>query len=112
MLFLRENIDYPTVSGRHVLSGARQSIPSSNIDSCAGDSITFPVVAEGHTNRPFSRRLENRHAPKAPLSHAWASLARISLFAGGPHKFFATLVGQVFSVIFFLRSSIHNGVSG
>jgi hypothetical protein len=63
MRFLQEYINYPAVSGRHVLSGARQSIPSSNIDSCAGVSVTFPVVAEGHTNRPFSKRLENRHAP-------------------------------------------------
>ena len=63
MRFLQENIDYPAMSGRHVLSGARQSIPSSNIDSCAGVNVTFPVVAEGYTNRPFSKRLENRHAP-------------------------------------------------
>jgi hypothetical protein len=33
MLFLRRIIDYPAVSGRHVLAGARQSIPSSNIAS-------------------------------------------------------------------------------
>jgi len=29
-MFSPENIDYPARNGRHVLSGARQSIPSSN----------------------------------------------------------------------------------
>lgn len=62
-----EKYQHPAVSGRHVLSGVRQSTPSSNIDSYAGDNITLPAVAEGKTNRPFSKRLENRHAPC--LSH-------------------------------------------
>ena len=59
-MFLPENIDYPARNGRHVLSGARQSIPSSNIDNCAGVSVTLLRAAEGQTNRPFSKRLENR----------------------------------------------------
>ena len=44
-------------------SGARQSIPSSSIDSCAGVTTILPPDADGHTKRPRSRRLANRHAP-------------------------------------------------
>ena len=48
----------------------RQSIPSSNIDSWAGVTLTLPsapmdVFRDGQTNRPFSRRLANRQAPLA-----------------------------------------------
>ena len=49
--------------GRHVRFGIRQSIPSSIIDSCAGVSLTSPSADEGQTNLPFSKRLENMHAP-------------------------------------------------
>ena len=38
-------------------------IPSHNIDSCARVSDTAPLVACGHTIRPRSRRLRNRHIP-------------------------------------------------
>ena len=54
---------YPVVSGRQVRRGMRQSIPSSNIDNCAGVTDTLPCAGDGHTNRPRSSRLENRHAP-------------------------------------------------
>ena len=56
-------VDYPAARGRHVRSGARQSMPSSSIDSCAGDKATLPSLAEGQTNRPFSSRFMNMHAP-------------------------------------------------
>ena len=56
-------VDYPTLSGRHVLCGMRQSMPSSSMDSCAGVMLIFPSFAAGQTNRPFSRRFENKHAP-------------------------------------------------
>ena len=52
-----------SVSGRHVRRGMRQSIPSSSIESCAGDIDTLPSFATGQTKRPRSRRLENRQAP-------------------------------------------------
>jgi hypothetical protein len=55
--------DYPAAKGRQVRSGARQSIPSKSIDSCAGVSATFPSLAEGQTNRPFSSRFRNMQAP-------------------------------------------------
>ena len=54
---------YPTLRGRHVFCGIRQSIPSSSIDNCAGVTLTLPSFAAGQTNRPFSRRLLNRQAP-------------------------------------------------
>ena len=38
-------------------------MPSHNIDSCARISDTAPLVACGHTKRPRSRRLRNRHIP-------------------------------------------------
>lgn len=55
--------DYPAAKGCHVRCGARQSIPSSSIDNCAGDSATLPSLAEGQTNRPFSSRFRNMQAP-------------------------------------------------
>ena len=55
--------NYPAARGRHVRCGARQSIPSKSIDSCAGVSATFPSFAEGQTNRPFSSRFRNMQAP-------------------------------------------------
>jgi hypothetical protein len=54
---------YPAARGRHVRRGARQSIPSRSIDSCAGDNATLPSFAEGQTNRPFSSRFRNMQAP-------------------------------------------------
>ena len=65
---MRELADYPAARGRHVRSGARQSIPSSNMDNCAGVSATLPSLAEGQTNRPLSRRFMNMHAPCLRLS--------------------------------------------
>ena len=56
-------VDYPAARGRQVRSGARQSIPSSSIDNCAGVRATFPSLPEGQTNRPFSRRFRNMQAP-------------------------------------------------
>jgi len=53
--------DYPAFSGVQLRCGRRQSIPSSSIASCAGVSAILPSFADGHTNRPFSRRFENRH---------------------------------------------------
>jgi hypothetical protein len=44
-------------SGVHVLSGLRQSMPSSNIESWARDKQTVPSVACGQMKRPFSKRL-------------------------------------------------------
>jgi hypothetical protein len=49
---------YPAACGCHVRTGIRQSIPSSNMPSCAGVSATLPSAGEGHTKRPFSSRLE------------------------------------------------------
>ena len=59
--------DYPAFKGRHVRCGMRQSMPSSSIASCADVRQTLPSLAAGQTNRPRSRRLENRQAPW--LSH-------------------------------------------
>ena len=56
-------MNQPTANGLQVRTGARQSIPSSSIDSCAGVTVTLPPDADGHTKRPRSRRLANRHAP-------------------------------------------------
>jgi hypothetical protein len=39
----------------------RQSIPSSNIDSCAGLSATRPMLVVGQRKWPFSSLLLNRH---------------------------------------------------
>ena len=55
--------DYPAARGRQVRCGARQSIPSKSIASCAGVRATFPSFAEGQTNRPFSSRFRNMQAP-------------------------------------------------
>src|SRR5581483_10840268 len=54
---------HPARVGCHVRCGARQSMPSSNIDSCAGVSVTEPSFVTGHTKRPFSSRLANRQKP-------------------------------------------------
>src|SRR3546814_10021927 len=54
---------YPASSGRQVRRGIRQSIPPTSIASCAGVTTTWPSAGDGHTNRPFSSRLENRQRP-------------------------------------------------
>ncbi len=54
---------YPASSGAKVLRGARQSIPSSNIESWAGDSVTTPALVVGQMKRPLSSRFANRHKP-------------------------------------------------
>ena len=51
------------MEGRHVFLRIRQSMPSINMASCARLKLILPSRAEGHTNRPRSRRLVNRHAP-------------------------------------------------
>ena len=52
---------YTDNCGSHVRTGRRQSMPSSSIDSCARVSETVPLAACGHTKRPRSSRLANRH---------------------------------------------------
>ena len=47
-------------SGVQVRTGARQSIPSSSIESCAAVSKTEPSLACGQMNLPRSSRLQNR----------------------------------------------------
>ena len=47
---------YPALRGVQLRCGRRQSIPSSSIASCAGVRAILPSFADGHTNRPFSRR--------------------------------------------------------
>ncbi len=55
--------DQQAACGDQVRSGARQSIPSKSIESCAAVSDAEPSFACGHTNRPRSRRLAKRHRP-------------------------------------------------
>jgi hypothetical protein len=45
------------ICGVQLRTGRRQSMPSSNIDSCAGVSETVPLLACGQTKRPRSKRL-------------------------------------------------------
>ena len=59
----RVSSPHPAVRGRHVRCGARQSIPSSSMESCAGVTLIFPSAGEGQTKRPRSSRFENRHPP-------------------------------------------------
>src|SRR6266536_5165689 len=70
----------PARSGRQNLSGVRQSIPSSSMASCAGDSITEPPgsAKRGQKKLPRSMRLVNRHSPvpsqnRIFISEAFAS---------------------------------------
>jgi hypothetical protein len=58
---------YTANCGTCVRTGRRQSIPSSNIESCAGVSDTVPLVACGQTNLALSSLFENRHSPLANL---------------------------------------------
>ena len=58
---LGTSIIYPASSGRQLLIGARQSMPSSSI--ATADIDTVPVAEIGHTNRPFSSRFANRQRP-------------------------------------------------
>ena len=56
----RNDFFHPASSGRQVRAGIRQSMPSSNIDSCAGVRNTAPSLALGQTKRPFSSRLREQ----------------------------------------------------
>ena len=56
-------VNQTAISGVQVLSGLRQSMPSSSIESCARVRQTVPSVACGQMNRPRSNRLANRHRP-------------------------------------------------
>src|SRR5204863_1200022 len=58
----------PASIGCEVRNGRRQSMPSSSIDSCAGVSTASPCSARGHTKRPRSSLLANRHSP-SPSHH-------------------------------------------
>src|ERR1700678_2735106 len=57
-----------------LLFGRRQSIPSSNIESCAALIDTAPLCACGHTNLPSLKRLQKRHIP-SPLCHSTFTLS-------------------------------------
>jgi hypothetical protein len=59
---------YTANCGACVRTGRRQSIPSSNIESCAGVSDTVPFVGCGQINRPRSNRFEKRQSP-SPSNH-------------------------------------------
>ena len=59
----RKTSHHPTIAGRHVFCGIRQSMPSISIASCARLRLILPSSAQGQTNRPRSRRLVNKHAP-------------------------------------------------
>ena len=45
----------------------RQSMPSSNIVNCEADMLTLPSLAADQTNRLFSSRLLNGHAPSCAI---------------------------------------------
>jgi len=47
-------VNQTAICGFQVLSGLRQSMPSSNIESCARDRQTVPSVACGQMKREFS----------------------------------------------------------
>ena len=59
---------YTASCGVCVRTGRRQSIPSSNIDSCAGVKDTVPLVVCGQINLPLSSLFEKRHSP-SPSNH-------------------------------------------
>jgi hypothetical protein len=71
-------VDQAALCGCQVRCGKRQSIPSSNIDSCAGVSATFPPGALGQTNRPPSRRLLNI-AESNDIPHTDRNLSLLSI---------------------------------
>lgn len=60
---MQRRVIYPALRGFQLRCGNRQSIPSSSIANWAAVNAILPSFAEGQTNRPFSRRLLNRHAP-------------------------------------------------
>jgi aminobenzoyl-glutamate utilization protein B len=60
---------YTASCGVCVRTGRRQSIPSSNIESCAGVNETVPLVACGQMNLPRSNLFANRHKP-SPSHHS------------------------------------------
>ena len=55
--------DQPAFAGRHIRSGARQSMPSISMASCPGESamVLSGSVMRGQVNPPWSIRFENRH---------------------------------------------------
>ncbi len=59
----REEMFYTATEGALVLTGLRQSMPSSSIDSCARLNDTAPSSAFGQTKRPRSKRFANRQSP-------------------------------------------------
>jgi hypothetical protein len=56
---------HPATAGRHLRSGARQSMPSISIESWDELSITVPPISQvtGQWKRPCSSRLVNRQKP-------------------------------------------------
>ncbi len=56
------------MSGAAARTGCRQSIPSSNIESCAALSDTLPLCACGQIKRPRSKRLAIKQRP-VPSHH-------------------------------------------
>jgi len=61
-------VNQTATSGVQVLCGLRQSMPSSNIESCARVRQTVPSVACGQMKRPLSKRFAKRHRP-SPSHH-------------------------------------------
>jgi len=69
----------PARSGRQKRSGVRQSIPSSSMASCAGDSVT---ESPGSANRgqkkfPRSMRLVNKQSPVPSQNRIFRSEAQL-----------------------------------
>src|SRR5262249_38056352 len=73
---------YPATCGVQVRCGARQSIPSTNIESCAGLSVTTPSLVIGQTKRPFSRpQTGDRRTDRASEAPVPAWTGRLYPFA-------------------------------
>jgi hypothetical protein len=53
----------PAKLGCQLRTGARQSIPSSNMETCAGDKAIAPIAVTGQINLPFSSLLANKQRP-------------------------------------------------
>jgi hypothetical protein len=73
----------PASAGFQMRSGTRQSMPSINMASCAGDSVmepSYPVI-RGHTNPPRSSRLVNKHSPLPSQNRTLTICARLPLKA-------------------------------
>jgi hypothetical protein len=52
---------YPADEGVNVRSSRRQSMPSGSMESWVAVIITEPALADVHTKRPRSIRVENKH---------------------------------------------------